>query len=310
VWFDGLMRALAGVVLVAALVACSPDDGDVAETGTPPPTTSTTSTSSTTTTTAPSAAPEGAQGLAANIEQGRPYIARDLLELFLHNESEGAVEVVAFRLVDPRFAELEATARGVSMPPGLGPRSMPMPYGAPDCSGDGPAGAAVVEVTVAGGAVVPVTVDPAGQQFLDVFHADKCQVQQIGEVVSLRWSTPVSAVDPATIRLPLVIERRAGDEPITIEDLGGTPIFADRLVDPDSLPVTLEPGTSRVEVEVDLSAARCEAHALTESNKTFRFSVWVSIGGQPSHRVEVIPEGEPRAALEEAMQAGCFGTLD
>jgi hypothetical protein len=306
VWFDGLMRALAVVVLMAALAACSADDGDIAETGTPPPTSSTSST----TTTAPSTAPEDVQGLGANVEQGRPYIARDLLELFLLNESEAAVEVVAFRLVDPRFAVLDPTPRDVSIPSGLGPRSMPMPYGAPDCSGAGPAGAAMVEVTMAGGAVVPVAVDPAGQEFLDVFHADKCQVQQIGEVVSLRWSTPITAVDPATIRLPLVIERRAGDEPITIEEVGGTPIFADRLVDPDSLPVTLEAGTSRVEVEVDLSAARCEAHALTESNKTFRFSVWVSVGGRPSHRVEVIPDGEPRAALEQAMQAGCFGTLD
>ena len=72
----------------------------------------------------------------------------------------------------------------------------------------------------------------------------------------------------------------------------------------------LEPGTDRVEVAVELSAARCEAHALTESNKTFRFSVWVSLGDGPSHRVEVLPEGEPKAALEAAMRAGCFGTLD
>jgi hypothetical protein len=305
VWFDDLMRAIVGVVLVAALVACSPDDSEVAETGAPPPTTS-----SSTTTSAPSTAPEGEGGLSANIEQGRPYIARDLLELFLLNESDGAVEVVAFRLVDPRFAVLDPTSRDVSIPPGLGPRSMPMPYGAPECSGGGQAGTAVVEVTMAGGGVVPVTVDPAGQQFLDTFHADKCQVQQIGEVVSLRWSTPLAGVGTATIRLPLVIERRSGDEPITIEDVGGTPIFADRLVDPGSLPVTLEPGTTRAEVEVELSAARCEAHALTESNKTFRFSVWVSVGDQPSHRVEVLPDGEPLAALEQAMQAGCFGTLD
>ena len=300
------MRALVGVVLFAVLVACSADDGDVAETGTPPPTTSTSST----TTAAPSTAPEGAQGLGANVEQGRPYIARDLLELFLRNESEVAVEVVAFRLVDPRFAVLEPAPRDVSIPPGLGPRSMPMPYGAVECSGGAPGGTAAIEVTMAGGTVVPVPVDPAGQQFLDVFHADKCEVQQIGEMVSLRWSTPITAIEAATIQLPLVIERRSGDEPITIEEIGGTVVFADRLVDPGSVPVTLEPGTSRVEVEVDLSAARCEAHALTESNKTFRFSVWVGIGGQPSHRVEVIPEGEPRAALEEAMQAGCFGTLD
>ena len=303
------MRALVGVVLVTALLACSPDDSGVAETGTPPPTTSTTSTGSTTTT-APSTGPDGEQELSVNIEQGRPYIARDLLELFLLNGSEVAIEVVAFRLVDPRFAVLDPNPRDVSIPPGLGPRSMPMPYGTPECSGDGPTGTAMVEVTMSDGTVLPVTVDPAGQDFLDVFHTDKCQVQQIGEVVSLTWSTPVTAVDAATVRVPLVIERQAGHEPITIEEVGGTPIFADRLVDPDSLPVTLEPGTSRAEVEVDLSAARCEAHALTESNKTFRFSVWVSVGGRPSHRVEVIPEGEPRAALEQAMQAGCFGTLD
>ena len=302
----GPHRVLVTALLVAVLVACAADDGDVAETGTPPPTSSSTST----TTTEASAAPDAPEGLGANIEQGRPYIARDLLELFLLNESEIAVEVAAFRLVDARFAVLEPTARGVSIPPGLGPRSMPMPYGAVACSDGAPSGTAVVEVTMADGAVVPVPVDPAGQQFLDVFHADKCEVQQIGEVVSMRWSTPITAVDAATIQLPLVIERRTGDEPITIEEIGGTVVFADRLVDPGSVPVTLEPGTSRVEIDVELSAARCEAHALTESNKTFRFSVWVSVGDRPSHRVEVLPDGQPLAALGQAMQDGCFGTLD
>jgi hypothetical protein len=301
-------RRLAATLLGASLVACSAADDGIAETGTPPPASSTTATASTTSP-APTS-PGGPAGLGAHVEQGRPYVARDLLELFLRNESDIAVEVVAFRLVDPRFAVLDPTARGVAIPPGLGPRSMPMPYGAPDCSGGGPPGDAAIEVTLADGDVVAVPVDPAGQQFLDVFHADKCELQRIGEVVSLRWSAPVTTVDAATIRLALVVERRSGDEPITVEEVGGTVVFADRLVDAGSVPVTLGPGTSRVEIQVELSAARCEAHALTESNKTFRFAVWVSLDGQVSHRVEVLPDGEPMAALEQAMRAGCFGTLD
>jgi hypothetical protein len=298
-------RRFAATLLGASLVACSSGGGDVAETGTRPPTT-TTSTS----TTAASTIPEEPGELSASIEQGRPYVARDLLELFLRNDAQVSIEVAAFRLVDPRFAELGPTARDVAIPPGLGPRSMPMPYGAVDCSDGLADGTAVVEVTMADGTVLPVPVDQVGQAFLDAFHADKCQLQQLGEVVSLRWSTPVTSVDAATIRLPLVVERRSGDEPITVEEVGGTVVFADRLVDPGAVPVTLGPGASRVEIAVELSAARCEAHALTESNKTFRFAVWVSIGDQPSHRVEVLPDGEPMAALEQAMQAGCFGTLD
>jgi hypothetical protein len=188
---------------------------------------------------------------------------------------------------------------------------MPMPYGAPRCA-DPAAGLEppVVEVTHADGSVVPVPVDPAGQAFLTTFHADKCEVQRIGEVVSLRWSTPVVPVDGATVRVPLLVEHRSGDEPVTIEEIGGTVVFADRLVDPGSVPVTIGPDRTRTVIDVELSAARCEAHALTESNKTFRFSVWVSLGRGPSHRVEVIPDGEPMAALAAAMQAGCFGTLD
>lgn len=293
-------------LLAVGLLACAADDGDVAETGTVPPTSAT----STTTTDAPPPTTAAPNGVGANVEQGRTYVARDLLELFLRNESDAGVEVAAYRLVDPRFALLEPTARDVSIPPGLGPRSMPMPYGAIDCGAGLEAGTASIEVTMSGGEVVPVPVDPAGQEFLDAFRADKCEVQRIGEIVSLRWSTPITDVDVATVRFPLVVERRSGDEPITIEDVAGSVVFADRLVDQGALPVTLEPGTDRVEIEVELSAARCEAHALTESNKTFRFGVWVSIDGQPSHRVDVIPEGEPRAALEAAMEAGCFGTLD
>jgi hypothetical protein len=288
-----------GVVAVLLSACGAGDDGGVAETGSPPP-------SSTSTT-----APPAVEGMSATIEQGRPYIARDLLELFLRSDAAGTVEIVALRLVDPRFEVIEPVARGITIPPGLGPRSMPMPYGAPRC-GDAtpPPDPPVVEVTRADGSIVPVPVDPAGQDFLTVFHTDKCEVQRIGELVSLRWSTPIVAVDGATIQVPLLVERRSGDGPVTIEEIGGTVVFADRLVDAGSVPVTLAPGTSRAVIAVELSAARCEAHALTESNKTFRFSVWVRLGSGPSHRVEVLPEGEPRAALESAMRNGCFGTLD
>lgn len=87
-------------------------------------------------------------------------------------------------------------------------------------------------------------------------------------------------------------------------------MFAQRLPDPDSVPATPAPDEDALTIPVELSTERCEAHALTECNKTYRFNVWVSIGDEPSLLVEVLPDGEARALLDEAMQMGCFGTLD
>ena len=187
---------------------------------------------------------------------------------------------------------------------------MPITYGAAVCDVPSDAGPPAVELLRADGSTLVVPVDVPGDDFLGQLHALKCQIERIGEVVAISWGPPFTEVSDAVVGVTLHVERRSGDEEVTIEDLGGTVVFAQRLPDASAVPATLEPGESSLTIPVELSTERCEAHALTESNKTYRFKVWVRLGDEPPQQIEVLPEGETRTRLDAAMQAGCFGTLD
>lgn len=288
------MRIFGGRWALAALgllVGCGDDEDD----GAPPPTGE------------PAAAAEVVQ---ASVEQGRPFVARDLLEVLLRNGSDERLELRALRLVDDRFEPVAATARDVLLLAGHGPTSMPITYGAAVCEVASDAGDPAVELVRVDGSTLLVAVDASGDDFLAQLHGIECARRRVEEIVELSWGPPFTRVSDTVVELTLHVERRTAGDAVTIHDLGGTVVFAQRLPDPGAVPATLGPDDDALTIPVELSTERCEAHALTESNKTYRFNVWVAVGDEPSVLVEVLPDGEARALLDEAMQAGCFGTLD
>ncbi|MPZ87856.1 MAG: hypothetical protein GEU81_07230 [Nitriliruptorales bacterium] len=89
---------------------------------------------------------------------------------------------------------------------------------------------------------------------------------------------------------------------MTVVDVGGTVIFTIRTVSELPKPLLrLDPATESAEIPVEISASRCDAHALTESKKSFVFPMWVSLGEAPEQYLEIEPEGDSRRLLEQLL---------
>ena len=114
----GIIQVGCALAVLLGVAACGDDEGEAATTTTSTPTTTTTTTARPT-----------ADGIAASVEQGRPFVARELLEVLLRNGSDRTLEVRSLRLVDPRFEVVDATERDVLVLAGHGPISMPITYG-------------------------------------------------------------------------------------------------------------------------------------------------------------------------------------
>lgn len=86
-----------------------------------------------------------------------------------------------------------------------------------------------------------------------------------------------------TVRL----HRRAGTEPVSITELGGTTLFGITPAPGSRLPLTLGPSAQDISLPVRIEAARCDRHALAESKRATAFAV---VTGEPPVRLTVSPQ--------------------
>lgn len=260
------------------------------------------------------AAPESpaeAPALDVSVQIGRVAATRDLIEFGLSPEHEGAeVEITSLQLLDPRFDVVAPTERVTTVDRLL---HIAVDPGIPICESV-TADPALAAITVPGTRdpfLLPI--DAAGQDVLTELHGSVCRRQAILEAVDIEFSPEWSPAGGATARGAISVERSTPEVPITLHDVQGTVIFTLELpppapaTDPMTTPhvVRLGPDEQRQVVPVEVSAARCDAHALTESKKAFLFPAWVSIGEAPVGFVTIEPQGRARAALEGLMTIGC-----
>lgn len=246
--------------------------------------------------------------LVVDVENSRTAQVRGVLYARLVNEGDRPLEVTSLQLVDQRFAEVPATPKSTTVAPGGDPVVTPFEYGEAVC-GEDVSGPATLAVTIASGGeageqVLPVA--PAGEEALTRLHESTCRQRAAAAAATIRFGPDWRATSPATARGRIVVERAATAAEVAVEQAEGTVIFSLRVLGgtADAV-VVLAEDQDLAEVEVEVSAARCDPHALIESKKTYSFPIWVRVGEAEATYLVLEPAGEARAAMEQLLEVGC-----
>ncbi len=298
-------------VLIATLLFCSCASDDTNATPEVEATTEAAPTSSS----EPGTDPGTDHGLTATVLQYREDEVRHVLSIKVRNSGAEPVRVVDLRL---QWEGLEVVAPVVQDHLlGVGHAlDLRTPYGDARCDGGfsldaPPTTAAFAEATIelADGstAVVAIPIDDVEEQLARLFRVD-CRRQFIESVVTLELRGPWERVDPdgvATLRGALVVERGSGDRTITISDVDGSILLDVLPAVPTSGPLlVLDPEDAEGEVPIDVTSARCDAHALGESKKTYVFQVEIDVGDGPEG-VIISPPAATEPEMYQVIVDGC-----
>lgn len=271
--------ALVAVAVTALLAACGVDDA-----GTPRATET---------------------SLEVTVRLGRVAATRGMIELRLVPAAGAAVDIAALRVRDARFEEVPATPRSTTVDR---PLNIPVDIGDALCERSSGDPHAVIDLAGERGTVV-LPVDAAGDRALAQVHRTACNREAVQDAVHLEFAPRWQPLDRATARGAVTLERTASDEAITLAGVQGTVVFTLEPADPshqDAVQLArLEPGDDRVEVPVEVTAARCDPHAFIESKRTYVFAAWVGLGDGDPLFVNFEPEGPARVALERLLRRGC-----
>ena len=254
-------------------------------------------------------------GLSAIVLQYREDEVRHVLSIKVRNAGPEPVRVVDLRL---QWEGLEVVGPApqdhlVGVGQALDLRT---PYGdarcADDFSLDPPStssafGEATIELSDGSTELVAIPIDDVEEQLVRLFRVD-CRRQFIESVVTLELRGPWERVDPdgvATLRGALAVERRAGDRTITISDVDGSVLLDVHPAVPTNGPLlVLSPEDSGGNVPIDVTSARCDAHALGESKKTYVFQVEIDIGDGPEG-VIISPPAATEPEMFQVIVDGC-----
>jgi hypothetical protein len=251
--------------------------------------------------------------LAATLKQYRADQARRVVQVSVANEGAEPVLIDQLQLDAPGFAPIEPTPKDTLLEPGRRV-DLPITFGEPRCE-DGPpysAGAATVPMRVAVGdgpaQEVRLELD-SPNELLDRLLSGECQQRALSQAMSIEfgpsWELDTTE-DQERLRGSVVLRRLSSRDPLAITSMAGSVIFAVQPVPPQPSPLlTLDPATASAELPVEITAARCDPHALSDSKRTFVFPTWVSIDGGPEQYTTIALSDEGRQRMDELIEAGC-----
>jgi hypothetical protein len=277
----GRHRARLALGLITALLA-TPACGSDPESAS----SSTTARAAVTTTTR--AAPTGP--LDAGVRQYREDEAAGILQIQLHNVGDDTLQVTALRLDWNGLGPTEDATPDYPLAPGV-VVDLPVAIGHAMCEPGVEPSTARAVVGVIGADGQPATLAVAvtdGFEVLARVHERLCNQEEIAEAVDIRFGetfmlTPGASPPAATGSL--VLNRRGGDEPITVQQVVDGGVLLDMTAAEPV--VTLAPGTPSASGAVTVtSSGRCDAHALGESKKTYEFRAQLTIGDD-AHAIDL-----------------------
>ncbi|MEV0619904.1 hypothetical protein AB0I81_41760 [Nonomuraea sp. NPDC050404] len=226
----------------------------------------------------------------------------------VRNTSETPVYFADVQLVTPSFKTLPPERSGSVI--GKTERTdLQIPYGAANCSPQGlpEVRPATVVAHVGAGSEQPRRVVfqvPHPDPLLARLLRDECSEFLIKQAVSIEFG-PEWKESGKVMRGSLLLTRR-GPGVVTLNDIGGTTHY---MATGEGRPLaTLAAGAQRLEVPVELTPARCDAHAFAEAKKAFLFPVRATIDGG-EERVVIVTPPKPRqdSLIDYALRA-CRGT--
>lgn len=226
--------------------------------------------------------------LSASIARDRLFDVTTTFELTFVNEGTEAVDVTDVRLRTELFESINPDDRVTTVEPGRA-TSMPLHYGAPTC--DEPDDALRIDLTVNGkGTELDAGRATSGMLRL---HAEQCATAAIRDAVDVDFADDWRALEPTRATGTITIDPVAGVD-VTLESVSTSIVFV--TTTDASLPATDD-------IEVVVTAARCDAHALTESKKTFLFTLVFTIDGAPPVRLEQrATDGRVLDAMKQAIE--------
>jgi hypothetical protein len=289
-----MARRWTAAVAALALAGCGGAPGEAA----PAP-------SVATTTTAPTAStgPAPVGGLLAEIGTNRLYGIDHALGLRLRNVGAEPVAVAEVQLESPMFSSQPPGPAIVQLQAGGRAFTVPLPYGEPRCGDDvAPVLGALVVLDDGTELHVPAVEEYAGA--VERLHDRECAAAAVLEAVDITWSDEWARVGEHEISGQLVLEQRVPGPAVELEELRGSVMFAPH-PDPVGPPIVrVTDDEPRAAVDVVISSARCDPHALAEVKYPFRFLTWAVVGDEAgSIPIQLDVDGPARDALQGLLDA-------
>lgn len=150
-------------------------------------------------------------------------------------------------------------------------------------------------------------VDAEGRRFLERLWRTDCDARALRRAVQVsyadRWVRDRAAGDGLSAELDgaLVLRRRAGEEPVRVDQVQGSVLIDLALTGR----TTLREGADRVSVPVRVRPGRCDEHGRSQSQQTFVWRAWLAVGdAEPRARV-VTPTPRQQRRLLAFLDAAC-----
>jgi hypothetical protein len=259
-------RAVTLALVVAALGACG---GDKAQ---------------------PASAAPPAPPLTVEIVRDRLFDVTGTFQLTFGNHGRRPVQVTGVELRSALYEPLGASDRVTTIDPGR-QVSVPLHHGAVRC-GPGLDDDLTIHFAVDGRAT-SADAGPASPAIHRI-HDAGCAEAAIRDAADIGFADDWHTVD-GTRAVGTISVRARATTSVSVEQVSTAIVFVSRVTTP--LP-------SLGDIGVDATAARCDAHALTESKKTFTFVLDVRVDGGPPARLELrATDGPVLRAMADAIKA-------
>ncbi|WP_285783388.1 hypothetical protein [Microbispora sp. NBRC 16548] len=222
-------------------------------------------------------------GVSVSLNQWRSDETSHELEVSVRNDTGTQVRFQDVQLVTGSFATLPPTRLDTTL--GRTPRTdLRIPYGEARCD---PAkippvrpATVVAHVQVGDGTprkvVFPVHhPDPT----LDGLVKAECGAYILRRSVDVTFGDTWTRAG-RTLHGNLVVTRKGGSEPVTIDDLGATTHYTMLPRSGKRRPVAvLAADATRLEIPVEVTPMRCDWHAFAEAKKAYLFPIYGTVGG-------------------------------
>jgi hypothetical protein len=249
----------------------------------------------------------------ATLQRSRLFETQRGVRVNLSNDGDSDVRVEAVRLESPWFESVPPDPRDPVLRAGDGPVAMPLSFGEARCEGDTDDPTLVI-LTV-DGEEVTVTAEESPPGLLAGLRDAECDVAAVRQQVDLRLGDRWERTGPRTVVGALDASQLEAGAAVTVLAVEGNVIFgldlvaadpSDPPVDPSDPLAEIDDDQTTASIEIGLTAARCDPHALIEYKRTFIFVALVDTGDGEPVRVDVTAEGAAQTALQASLEA-CIG---
>jgi hypothetical protein len=236
--------------------------------------------------------------IAAAIARDRLYDVTRTFELTFVNGSDEAAVIGGAELRTGLFEPLGLDDRDTAIGPDR-TVSRPVEYGEARCGDD--VDDAMTLGVVIDGVETELDLGRASPAMLRL-HAERCAAQEIEAAVDVHFGDDWTSKEPTRATGTLMVDPKDGAD-VTLESVATQIVFVTTVDDP--LP-------ARDDVKLVATAARCDAHALTESKKTFLYVLTFRIDGGEPVKLELRATDGPvldamRTAIDECVAARTDG---